>query len=71
VYYNGSSYICIASSTNNIPSSSPTFWSLVAQQGATGATGPTGPAGGTVTIYSGTTVPSSGLGVDGDLYFKY
>jgi len=68
VYYNGSSYICIASSTNNIPSSSPTFWSLVAQQGATG---PTGPAGGTVTIYSGTTVPSSGLGVDGDLYFKY
>jgi hypothetical protein len=23
------------------------------------------------TIYSGTTVPSAGLGVNGDLYFKY
>jgi hypothetical protein len=23
------------------------------------------------TIYSGTTTPSSGLGADGDLYFKY
>ena len=37
--------------------------------GAVGATGPTGPTGATAnTWYSGSGVPSSGLGVDGDFY---
>jgi hypothetical protein len=42
---NGSSYVAIASTTGNAPESSPTKWSLMAQQGATGATGATGAQG--------------------------
>jgi microcystin-dependent protein len=62
----GSSYICIAANTNNVPPN-PTYWNLVAQigntglQGPTGATGSQGPAGSTgpagtaATIAVGTT----------------
>ena len=39
VQYNGSSYISIQAGTNHTPDVSPTFWSLLAQTGATGATG--------------------------------
>ena len=42
VAYNGSSYISIQPGTGQEPDTSPTFWSLLAQVGATGATGPTG-----------------------------
>lgn len=42
----GSSYISLQSAnTNNPPDSSPSFWSLLAQMGATGATGETGAPG--------------------------
>jgi hypothetical protein len=40
----GSSYICISPTIGNQPPNA-TYWSLVAQIGATGATGATGPAG--------------------------
>jgi hypothetical protein len=40
VSFNGSSYISLqGSNTNNQPDTSPTFWSLLAQQGAAGAQG--------------------------------
>jgi hypothetical protein len=40
--------------------------------GATGPAGATGPTGGVgVSVYSGTTPPGAGLGVNGDLYFQY
>ena len=42
VEYNGSSYIAISYGTNNIPSSSPTYWQLLAQKGAQGSQGPQG-----------------------------
>jgi hypothetical protein len=46
VYFFGSSYISLQSSNlNNTPNLSPTFWSLLAQAGATGATGATGDTG--------------------------
>jgi hypothetical protein len=46
VSYSGSSYISsLPANTGNQPSSSPTFWALLAEQGATGATGPIGPIG--------------------------
>ena len=45
VAYNGSSYISIQPGTGQEPDTSPTFWSLLAQVGATGATGPAGPVG--------------------------
>ena len=50
VYYDGSSYIAIASNTNQLPTNTM-FWSLVANKGTTGPTGaqgtagPTGPTG--------------------------
>ena len=44
VYYNGSSYICIAS-TNSNPSTAPNDWSLMSLKGATGNEGPQGPIG--------------------------
>lgn len=62
VEYLGSSYICVnvAGSTNNIPSSSPTYWSLMAQIGATGPTGATGAAGA-----NGATGPTGATGPEG------
>src|SRR5581483_2592983 len=48
--FNGSSYISlVASNVGHQPNNSPTYWSLLAQQGATGATGPAGPVGPTGT----------------------
>jgi hypothetical protein len=49
VFSGGDSYVCIAGNTNQVPPNA-TYWSLMAQQGATGptgATGSTGPAGST------------------------
>ena len=54
VFFGGSSYIALASNTNQQPDLSPAFWNALAQQGAqgpqgliglTGATGPLGPQG--------------------------
>lgn len=45
VYYNGSSYRCIVISTGNLPTNT-TYWTLLAQQGATGSTGSPGTPGG-------------------------
>ncbi len=42
VYYNGSSYIALAASTNMQPDTSPASWSLLAQQGAQGPAGLSG-----------------------------
>ena len=47
VSYNGSSYIALAGNINITPTSDPTVWALLAQEGATGATGATGPSGAT------------------------
>jgi hypothetical protein len=46
VEYAGSTYIAIASTTGDLPDSSPTKWSLMAEMGFTGATG-AGTAGAT------------------------
>src|SRR5215510_11004883 len=46
VSFQGSSYISLQDANfNHPPATSPTFWSLLAQGGATGATGATGAAG--------------------------
>src|SRR5437588_780025 len=46
VNFNGSSYISIQASTNHQPDTSPSFWNLLAQQGAAGSGGGTGGSGG-------------------------
>lgn len=48
VSYNGSSYVCIAASTGNLPTN-VAFWQLLAAKGDTGATGAAGTPGGAVT----------------------
>lgn len=68
VSYLGSSYISTAPGTGHQPDTSPSYWSLLAQGGATGATGATGPQGttgaaatiavGTVTALSAGATPS-------------
>lgn len=45
VEYNGSSYIAIQASTNEIPSPTSAFWDLVAEKGATGDAGAPGAPG--------------------------
>ena len=61
VFYNGSSYISIVSNnTSHQPDTSPTQWSLLAQQGNTGATGATGAQGPT-----GSTGPQGPIGLTG------
>jgi hypothetical protein len=45
VEYAGSTYIAVASTTGDLPDSSPTKWSLMAEMGYTGATGPPGATG--------------------------
>jgi Collagen triple helix repeat (20 copies) len=48
VNFGGSSYISLADgNVNQSPDTSPAFWSLLAQAGATGATGDIGPTGAT------------------------
>ena len=44
VSYNGSSYVCIADSTGNLPTNTA-FWQLLAEKGNIGATGATGEKG--------------------------
>lgn len=48
VSYQGSSYVCIFANAGQVPTNA-TYWSLVAQVGATGAVGATGPTGATGT----------------------
>jgi len=55
----GSSYVCIANSTNNEPPNT-TYWALLASKGDTGATGSTGATGAT-----GPMGPSGAVGVTG------
>jgi YVTN family beta-propeller protein len=43
VSYTGASYLATLASTNKVPTSSPTFWSVMAARGATGAQGPGSP----------------------------
>jgi hypothetical protein len=62
VYYAGSSYVSILAGTGQQPDIQPTYWSLVAQKGATGSTGPTGAAG---TMSASSTVTSSAVGDTG------
>lgn len=59
VDYSGSSYICIANTTNNVPPNA-TYWALLASKGDQGIQGETGPQGiqgipGTGEIPGGTT----------------
>ena len=57
----GSSYIGLQNANlNNAPNTSPTFWALLAVQGATGATGSTGPVG--PTGPTGATGPTGSIG---------
>ena len=67
VFYNGSSYVSLqGSNTGNEPDTSATFWSLLAQQGATGATGAAGSNGAAgATGATGATGPSGADGVNG------
>lgn len=44
VSYQGSSYICIAANSNQVPTNA-TYWNLIAQVGSTGGQGPAGPQG--------------------------
>jgi hypothetical protein len=45
VNFNGSSYVSIQAGTNHQPDTSPSFWSSLAQEGATGAAGASGASG--------------------------
>lgn len=75
VYHDGSSYIAIATSTNQEPNTAPLKWSLVASRGevgftgatgATGLAGATGPTGATgITGATGTTGPTGPTGASG------
>lgn len=63
VSYNGSSYIALTSNSNVSPTSNPSIWAVLAQQGATGATGATGPTG--ATGATGATGPAGPAGPTG------
>jgi hypothetical protein len=58
---NGSSYAAIQPNFNVPPTSDPTVWNLIAEQGATGPTGPAGPIGPT-----GLTGPAGAAGSVGN-----
>ena len=45
VEFNGTTYISILAGTAHQPDTSPSFWSVLAQMGATGATGSAGTTG--------------------------
>jgi hypothetical protein len=62
VYYSGSSYVAILAGTGQQPDTATTYWSLVAQKGATGSTGATGAAG---TMSASGTVTTSAVGDTG------
>lgn len=55
VSLNGTSYVAVASSTNQSPPNA-TYWAVLAAKGDTGATGPTGPG------YGGTSTTSLAIG---------
>jgi hypothetical protein len=65
----GTSYIAIAAGTNFPPATSPTKWSVMAQQGATGSTGATGATGAAGTFSTANvavrTATMDGTGVTG------
>jgi len=63
VSYNGSSYICILASTNNLPTNA-TYWNLMAQSG-TDITSLAGLAQGDVLYYNGTSWVRLGAGTSG------
>jgi len=63
VSYNGSSYICILASTNNLPTNA-TYWNLMAQTG-TDITSIAGLAQGDVLYYNGTSWVRLGAGTSG------
>ena len=63
VSYNGSSYICILASTNNLPTNT-TYWNLMAQTG-TDITSLAGLAQGDVLYYNGTSWVRLGAGTSG------
>src|SRR5262249_2122546 len=69
VQYNGASYISVQAGSNNPPDTSPAFWNLLADKGATGAigaTGPQGPTGATGAIgATGATGPQGAPGPQG------
>jgi hypothetical protein len=66
VEYNGSTYLCIVSSSGGLPTN-PTYWQLFASIGNTGPTGPTGEGSTGPTGYTG---PSgSGGGVNTNLQY--
>ena len=67
VSYNGSSYICILASTNNLPTNT-TYWNLMAQTG-TDITSLAGLAQGDVLYYNGTAWVRLGAGTSGQ-YLK-
>jgi hypothetical protein len=68
VVYNSISYLALASSTNQTPSTATAYWMVLAQQGATGATGPTGPQGTTGTTgTAGATGPTGPQGAAGEV----
>src|SRR5215472_11303343 len=59
----GSSYVCIAANTNQVPPNA-TYWNVLAQQGATGPTGTRGSL-----WYTGTGAPGTITGsLPGDMY---
>ena len=65
VSYNGSSYICILASTNNLPTNT-TYWNLMAQSG-TDITSLAGLAQGDVLYYNGTSWVRLGAGTSGQV----
>jgi hypothetical protein len=62
VSYQGSSYICIAPTTGNVPTN-VSFWNILAQSGFTGYTGYTGPSGSASA--TGATGPAGAAGSTG------
>lgn len=68
VVYGSVSYLAIAASTNQTPSTATAYWMVLGAQGATGATGPTGPAGTTGTTgTAGATGPTGPQGAAGEV----
>src|SRR6185503_10585727 len=66
VEYNGTSYISIQPGTNKQPDTQTSYWSVLAQIGATGNTGATGPTGATgATGVTGATGATGATGVTG------
>lgn len=74
VAHEGALWISNNTNTDSEPSDSNGDWARATQKGDTGATGSPGAAGAAGAagsrIYSGTSAPSSGLGVDGDYFWR-